>query len=427
MRTACLPLSIIALLGCATARPPAPPAQPVAPDPPPAVLLLTPANEGLTKEGLWRENMALADINGDGFVDIITPPTRGESAQPNIFLGDGTGRWMEWAEARFPRLPLAYGGVAVGDLDGDGLQDIVLACHEGRIYALFQVRSGEFESRSDGMPDPTLFSSRAVILADFDGDGRPEIAALNESPTYLNVSKLNLIRQKVLGFDGTKWTEWSVTGGKGENMAFGNSLVAGDFNGDGRPDFATCSNVFNFKHTLFINEAGGFRPSAIPALPDRAYMFYVDAADFDGDGRTDLVYTAMTFPVDEEDVNARSAGVFAKVFLVLNRPGGWEYLEVDSREVTKSKMRFRGLAVADFDQNGRPDVATVFDDRTLQVYLNLDGRTFKPAGVEGWIPQARASWLGAADFDGDGGPDLAAAYGMEKDGGRFHAYKIKVK
>ena len=391
-----------------------------------ALLRLTPANQGLEREGLWRENMALADINGDGHVDLICPPTRGDSEQPYIYLGNGAGGWMEWTDAVFPKLPYAYGGVDVGDIDMDGRPDIALGCHMGRIFALLQTQAGRFESHSDGLPYAEKFSSKAVKLADTNGDGRLEIIALNESPTFVNDTSLNLTRQKVFTFDGTRWQEIPIIAREGETMAFGNALTVRDFDQDGRPDFATVSSMFHCKWTLFANAADGFHPKEIPTLPDRSYYFYVDSADFNKDGRMDLVYTSMAFPVDEGDVGGSISAVYAQAFVMLNLPDGWEQVKLDSQEVTKSKWRFRGLAVADFDGNGWPDIATLFDDRDLRVFLNADGRSYSLARLEGWNREGRASWMGSADINEDGTPDLVVAYGTEKDGGRIRAYTVKL-
>lgn len=431
MRTVFLLLSVALFLGCATAPTPdaKPASSPVDADAPPesVTIKLVLAKEGLTREGLWRENMALADVNNDGFVDLVTPPTRGESEKPHVFLGDGTGRWMEWTATQFPNLPFAYGGVAVGDIDQNGMQDIVLACHEGRIYALLQVQPGVFESRSNGLPSPEAFTSKTVRLADFTGDGRLEIVALSETPTYLNGTTLNLNRQMVFTFDGEGWSPRPIVADKGETMAFGNALVVNDFDLDGRLDFATASNMFNFKRTLFVNQADGFHPVEIAASPDRAYLFHLDTADFDGNGRPDLAYTCMTFPLAEEPGQGSISAAYSKVFILYNFPDHWEYLELDSQDVSKSKLRFRGVAAADFDGNGFPDVATIWDDFSLKIYLNYDGKIFRPASVEGWVPQGRASWLGSTDINADGLPDLAVAYGTEKDGGWLHAYLNKSK
>lgn len=431
MKTAPCLLLLSLLLACTTAQSPIPtaPGAPAVEEKPaaPAVVRVALSKEGLDREGLWRENMALADVNNDGFIDWVTPPTRGESERPHVFLGDGAGRWMEWADTRFPRLPFAYGGVAVGDIDQNGRQDIVLACHEGRIYALFQTEPGVFESRSDGLPAPEAFTSKAVKLADLTGDGRPELIALSETPTFLNGTTLNLDRQKVFAFDGGAWAPLPIVAEKGETMAFGNGLAVADFDLDGRLDFATVSSMFNFKRTVFANLADGFHPVEIPAIPDRAYLFFVDTADFDGNGRPDLVYTAMGFPLSQEPGEGAISAAESKVFVLLNLPDRWEYVELDSADVSKSKLRFRGLAAADFDGNGRPDVATVWDDFSLRIYLNGGDGAFRRATVEGWVPQGRASWLGSADLNADGRPDLAVAYGTEKDGGWLHAYLVKAE
>jgi len=55
----------------------------------------------------------VADMNGDGHLDIVHGPARKQSGPPVIFLGDGQGSWTQWKEARFPSLAYDYGDVEV--------------------------------------------------------------------------------------------------------------------------------------------------------------------------------------------------------------------------------------------------------------------------------------------------------------------------
>src|SRR5207237_347579 len=69
------------------------------------------ASDGLPTSGSWRNSLAVADMNGDGFVDLVTPPQRGGSnGLPTIFLGDGKGHWTPW-QTQWP-YRIDYGSVA---------------------------------------------------------------------------------------------------------------------------------------------------------------------------------------------------------------------------------------------------------------------------------------------------------------------------
>ena len=422
------------LLACAGAQQPGSPVNTIAGNArgssagaPAPVIHLTVSDHGLDHPGLWRENMCLADINGDGHVDFICPPPRAESKKPFIFLGDGKGGWREWLEARFPKLALAYGAVDVGDIDGNGLMDLALGCHQTNMTVLFQTSPGVFAEARDGLPDATHFSSRAVKLHDMNGDGRPEIIAVNETAVFPDGLKYNPNRQKVFSFKDGLWSALPILPLSPSPTAFGDSLAVADFNGDGRPDFVSASNVYALKQILFLNQADGFHAEDITAIPDGSYIFQVAAADFDRDGRMDIVCTMVTFDFSEEARKDKVRTMRSRLGLLVNRGSTWEFHELAGSDEGKSKHKYSGLAVADFNGDGLPDVAGVFEDGGLVLLLNKGGLKFVRAQTPGWVVQGKVTWLGAADFNEDGTPDLAVAYGAEQQTGRLTAYLVSSK
>lgn len=144
-----------------------------------------PFDSGLPRAGQWRDNFALADMNGDGFADIVFAPARKTLAKPSIFLGNGKGKWTLWTQARYPALLYDYGGAAVADFTGDGKLDIALGMHLLGFVALSGDGKGQFSDASEGLPRkkneerPSL-SSRKVLAYDWNGDGKKALVALNE-------------------------------------------------------------------------------------------------------------------------------------------------------------------------------------------------------------------------------------------------------
>ena len=136
-----------------------------------------PFDEGLPRSGQWRFGFVLADMNGDGHLDIVHGPPRRSLGPPVIFLGDGAGRWRRWP-AKFPPQKYDYGHVAVADFNGYGHLDIAMGMHLLGITVLLGDGAGGFTTASKGMDpvDPhTGFSSHALVVVDWDGDGRVDL------------------------------------------------------------------------------------------------------------------------------------------------------------------------------------------------------------------------------------------------------------
>jgi len=147
-----------------------------------------PFDAGLPRRGQWRDGFAVADVNGDGKLDIVFGPARKSFAGPVVYLGDGAGKWTRWNEARFAPFAWDYGAAAVADFDGDGKADIAFGVHLRGLVALRGDGAGQFTLLGRNLPvaqgaQAPVFSSRRLTAVDWDGDGRAVIVALNEGLT----------------------------------------------------------------------------------------------------------------------------------------------------------------------------------------------------------------------------------------------------
>ncbi|OGW37416.1 MAG: hypothetical protein A2Y97_01780, partial [Nitrospirae bacterium RBG_13_39_12] len=255
-----------------------------------STLALADISEGLPRDGQWRENMALADMDGDGFLDIVAPPPRAAENgknMPHIFLRDRKeGRWKEGAFA-FPSLKdYGYGGIAVGDINRDGYSDIALAVHEGRVIVLESDKSHGFVEMPFHVKD--LFHSRMVLVSDINGDVRPDIIALSEAPFSppRNRPKGILIG---LNRDGS---DWDVKALEGSGLLFGDSLAGGDINGDGNKDIiiAPLVDKVNAKFIWFGDGKGNFKAYDGNLMTGDVMAFSARAGDLDGDGKDEAVF-----------------------------------------------------------------------------------------------------------------------------------------
>ena len=216
----------------------------------------------------------------------------------------------------------------------------------------------------------------SVTAADFNGDGRLDIAA----PSYTNSNILTYIN------NGTGFTQE----GTNPTGATPRDVAAADFNGDGRPDLAI-SNLGAGSVTVLLRNPGntGFASEAA-AIPVGASPEGIKAADFNGDGRPDIAVAVLgTNTVNVLLRNAANGGFTAEAPI----PVGAGAL---------------GLAIADFNADGRPDLAVTSNTAgTVTVLLRQAGGGFAADGAP--LPAPGANGVAAGDFNGDGKPDLAAS------------------
>jgi hypothetical protein len=135
------------------------------------------------------ESLTLGDVNNDGHPDIGVNGNLGGGNQangPDVYLGDGRGGWKA-SSGGLKVLKTAMGGIVFGDLDQDGHEDLVAAGNDTNDvdsgFGLFWFRgdgTGDWHlNRENGLPAKGLTTSHGITLADLDGDGTPEIIALN--------------------------------------------------------------------------------------------------------------------------------------------------------------------------------------------------------------------------------------------------------
>ncbi|MFP5288204.1 MAG: FG-GAP repeat domain-containing protein, partial [Thermoanaerobaculia bacterium] len=372
-------------------------------------LRLVPLGTGLPEQGQWRQGFDIADIDGDGNLDIVHGPARKSGNRPAIFLGDGKGgSWRPW-RATFPNIPLDYGDAAAGDLDGDGDLDLVVASHLRGIVALVNDGNGSFRTWSEGIdfsvePAPgeetaTAFSSREVEIFDWNRDGRPDILALGEGPrlAIARTADEKSFQGGSRGLavylnqgDGT----WKRTGGTaGARVVFGDDLALGDFNGDGIQDFMTGSGIQGAKTLLNLGRQDGtWETVAIEALRPNSIFHGVAAGDFDRDGRADLAVGYLTI----------EGGVWRTgVDALLARPdGAWERRALGNE---KSQEGIYGLSAGDLDGDGALDLVALTGEDAGWVFLG-DGRGgfSREEGAEILERGCRGYHVELADLDGDG-------------------------
>jgi hypothetical protein len=278
-----------------------------------------------------------------------------------------------------PPLPLGPtpGAAAVGDFDGDGSPDLAVAnpnYYRSDVRALLNDGAGHFRL-APGSPLKAADEPRSVVAADFDGDGKLDLAVASQKARIL------------LGDDTGRFHAGSTVQLAGDSVA----LLAADLSSDGRPDLVALTyGDSGYAMAILLNDgAAGFTMLPGPAIEGKPDSAWIALADFTGDGKQDLALSRgdsaslSIFP-------GAGAGTFGSAILVA---------------VGKNPAELRA---ADFDGDGKQDLAVSVKAGLAILLGNGTGGFSKAPGSPlpiGAYPYA----LAIADFDGDGHPDLAVA------------------
>ena len=363
------------------------------------------ANTSLPNGGMWRASFVVADVNGDGIPDLVAPPARLGDARLHVWIGDGHGRFTDWplrfTEGGKPlaRAPIDYGGVAVGDIDGDGHADVVSASHGTGLVSFFGDGKGGFEVVRAGLPARD-FSSQAAALIDADGDGKLDLLASRDAPPQ-EERALDKSQVRLFLFRGRD-KGWELRKEGIQNANYSNCLTAWDYDGDGRKDLLTASHNYGGLALLWRNEGNDTFPS----------VYFPEVQGF--------AYTYATAPGTWG--KARGAA-FAASFIVLSLGGsesvraeGVTLYTLDGGHWTARRLwRARnphssvfGLAMGDLDGDGLDDVVFLDSDarRVRILYQQADGSFAESDEKDEPRLASPGQCVRLADLDRDGRLDV---------------------
>lgn len=379
------------------------------------------ASNGLPSTGSWRNGLAVADMNGDGFPDIIAPAERAGGFFPTIFLGDGKGNWKVW-DVKWPH-PIAYGSVVAADFNKDGKMDLAFAAHLDRLYVLLGDGKGKFTDSDAGLPKE--FGARRVKAADVNGDGWTDLVAISEGPTAVQSAPEAVSQVRVYLNEG-KGKSWKLAPvSTSMQRVAGDYLSIGDFNGDKRMDVATANIYQGSPATMFLGQAGTkwapLDPQMGRIIPFLSYYYANAAGKFTSTKRDDAIVSYVR--IWPTDVNPKLVATPP-----LTRVTGIDRLSFEDGQPKRTPiMRWgnnfgvNGIAAGDFDGDGKLDIAfTNFESpekRNLTILLGDGQGGFRRATIEGVTLPARSTYdLTAADVNGDGRPDLIVMFEADESG-----------
>ena len=342
---------------------------------------------GVGGEGEWGQGVTVADYDGDGWCDLFLTSFGKNVLYRNL----GNGRFRNLAAEAGLESPGWNTGAAFFDADADGDLDVYVAAYiatplEQVLEAkrtlswrgLEQVAVGPFGLRGApdhffrnvgggrfvdataeaGMNDRGLGFGFAVRAADFDADGDTDLYVANDSdPNYLYRNDGRGVFQEVATWAGAALDE---NGAAQASMG----LAVGDADGDGILDVLTTNFSEDFS-TLYRGLGDGLfedvsKRSGVGPATYRPLSWGAAFADLDNDGDADLV-VANGHIYPQIDRHPDLIGTYAQRSMLLrndSRPGAPAFAEIteEAGPGFAERRSSRGLAVGDFDDDGRLDL-----------------------------------------------------------------------
>ncbi len=396
--------------------------------------------------------LALADLEGDGDLDLfvggrVIPGRYPEAASSELFRFDGTRFQPDSANTRALEHVGLVSGAVWSDLNGDGLPELILACEWGSVRIFRNDRGNlvPWDPPVTFPPDRLAPSAvepqnpkgetisqltgwwSGVTTGDLDGDGRLDIVAANwglnseyaatrERP--LTIYYGDLLDRGAMDLLETQWDP-AVNGLTPRrrldvlsralpvllerfrsHLAYSEASIA-DVLGP-QQSRARILEATTLASMIFLNRGDHFEAVPLPLEAQLAPAFAVNVADFDGDGHEDVFLSQNFFalPLETPRLDAGRG-------LLLRGDGQGHLAAVPARhsgiEVYGEQ---RGAAVADFDEDGRPDLVVTQNGAATKLFHNraakpglrvrLAGPQGNPSGVGATLRLKFGSRMGAA-------------------------------
>jgi hypothetical protein len=257
---------------------------------------------GATLEGLY-----VADANNDGKLDIFATGTNGSTNVIVTFFGKGTGTFNAPVETSISSLSASYPGFVFADFNQDGLLDAAFPANPNEVAVLYGNTDGSFRTGTTTFINQYLIE-RALAAADFTGQGSLSLVVQLNDPTSTGDNLLGILTGTNGSFSPTAIPFTRVGG----NFTEGVDVIVADFNGDGFPDIAASvsgavSGFFAGSSYLqiLVNTGNTTTPtfgslytvpgSSFQAQSTNASEHFLVAGDFNGDGKLDLGVDGIIF------------------------------------------------------------------------------------------------------------------------------------
>ena len=327
--------------------------------------------------------VAVGDVDGDGLPDLYFTSNLG----PNkLYHNKGNYQFEDITDKAGVADPNGWKtGVTMADVNGDGKIDIYVSgvdylTMHGHNVLYINNGNGTFTDRTKEYGLEHVGYSTQALFFDYDGDGDLDMYLLDHSTHTQRAIETQAQRSaknpgtsdRLFRNDGNHFTDVTDAAGLHDGIdGYGLGIVASDFNNDGCPDIYV-ANDFQGNDYLYINNCNGTFTESIAKATGHTSRFSmgVDAADFNNDGRTDIISLDML--PEREDILKTSAN--AESFNVYNlklQAGYQPQYARNALQLNRGKGKFSEIGYlagvfatdwswsalfADLDNDGRKDL-----------------------------------------------------------------------
>jgi fibronectin type 3 domain-containing protein len=329
--------------------------------------------------GAGPNSVAIGDVDGDSKPDLVV--TNSSSSTVSVFRNTSIYGSIT-ASSVASKVDFTTGanpeGLAIGDADGDGKPDLIVANSVSNTVSVFRNTSASGFISTNSFAAKVDFTAGAapvsVAIGDVDGDGKPDFVIVNTNSNTVSVFR---------NTSGSGSISTSSFAAKVEftTGATPRSIAIGDVDGDGKPDLVVANTIGN-SVSVFRNTSisGSITASSFASKVDftvGASPQLVAIGDIDGDGKPDLV-----------SANYNSSTV--SILRNMSTSGSISVSSLASKVELGTGTNPYSVAIGDIDGDGKPDVVvTNWGTSTVSVLRN----TVAPPIVGEYTPDANAVLL----------------------------------